>query len=250
MSTLTENFYLGTSGLLLPVPNKLHYPEKFQDKSRLHYYSSLNNSIEINSSFYKIPRGKTVLKWAKEVPENFRFTFKVFKEITHLKQLAFSAEDVKSFMDVVANVGNKKGSLLIQFPPSIDIKYLNQIDRILAEFRINDSKKQWDFAVEFRHRSLYCEECYDVLERNAMTMVLHDKAKVKCPIITQGEDFVYLRFHGPLGDYRGTYDDTTLAEYAMLIAEWLEMDKRVYVYFNNTMGNVYANLRTLREMVI
>src|SRR5690554_3131640 len=115
------NYYSGTSGLLLPVPNKSHYPKEFQDKSRLCYYFSLMNSIEINSSFYKIPLSATVDKWAGEVPEEFRFTFKLFKEITHNKDLAFDPNTLAKFFEIIAAVGNKKGCVLVQFPPSVRI---------------------------------------------------------------------------------------------------------------------------------
>src|ERR1044072_276638 len=87
----------GTSGLVLPVPNKKAFPPEFKDKSRLTYYGSLFNSIEINSSFYKIPQAATVKKWADSVPDNFAFTFKLWREITHIKGLAYQPEDVLRF---------------------------------------------------------------------------------------------------------------------------------------------------------
>src|ERR1700712_4410010 len=91
--------YIGTSGLVLPVPNKKSFPEGFQDKSRLTYYSSLFNTIEINSSFKKIPQFKTAQRWAAEVPDDFRFTIKLSKWITHNKDLAFDPADVKHFIE-------------------------------------------------------------------------------------------------------------------------------------------------------
>lgn len=117
MDIAFENYYSVTSGLLLPVPNKLHYPKEFQEKSRLCYYASLMDSIEINSSFYKVPQVSTMKKWAADVPEEFRFTFKLFKEITHNKDLAFDPEVVSSFFSVISHVEEKKGCLLVQFPP-------------------------------------------------------------------------------------------------------------------------------------
>lgn len=81
-----QDFYTGTSGLSLPFP-KHSFPPEFQDKSRLTFYASLFNSIEINSSFYKLPMASTVKKWAESVPDNFLFTFKLWREITHNKGL-------------------------------------------------------------------------------------------------------------------------------------------------------------------
>ena len=77
-----NNFYAGTSNIVLPVPNKSFFPPKYRDKTRLNYYASLFNSVEINSSFYKVPLPRTVEKWTTEVPPNFRFSFKLSKAIT------------------------------------------------------------------------------------------------------------------------------------------------------------------------
>ncbi|RYF23648.1 MAG: DUF72 domain-containing protein [Flavobacteriales bacterium] len=241
--------YIGISGLLLPVPNKQYYPPAYQDKSRLTYYASLQNSIEINSSFYKIPQAKTIRKWASEVPEDFRFTFKVFRGISHAKHLAYEPETIARFMDAVNAVGDKKGSLLLQFPPSIHAGYKVGIDQLLAQFRTLDPLKSWDFSVEFRNRSLYEPEVYELLENYGMNMVIHDKAKVASPIVNINEKFAYLRLHGPDGNYKGSYSMDELIIYAEMINDWLFAGQKVYVYFNNTMGDVYANLKMLKELM-
>src|SRR3978361_2116218 len=122
-TSIKPRFYSGCSGLQLPVARS-QYPLEFQDKSRLAYYSHLFNSIEINSIFYKLPGSSTVVKWAETVPDNFRFTFKVSKTITHVKGLQFAVKDVDDFIKTVENIGDKKGCLLAQFPPSLKIEKL------------------------------------------------------------------------------------------------------------------------------
>ena len=117
-------FYSGISGLQHPIPKYLN-PPVFENASRLTYYSSLFNSIEINSSFYKIPQGATVTKWAGSVSENFIFTFKLRKEITHSKELNFNGEDVSAFFKSINCIGEKKGCLLIQFPPGLVFPLFN-----------------------------------------------------------------------------------------------------------------------------
>ena len=112
-----QRYYTGLSGLQLPVPKYL-YPAPFENASRLTYYASLFNSIEINSSFYKIPQLATVRKWAGEVPDHFKFTFKLWKGITHNKGLEFSTEDLSAYFKSINGVTDKKGCLLIQFPPT------------------------------------------------------------------------------------------------------------------------------------
>src|SRR5687768_14718612 len=105
---MQENFYAGLSGIELPIP-KYEFPPEFQKTSRLTYYATFFNSIEVNSSFYKIPMKATVVRWASSVPANFKFTFKLFKEITHIKELAFDVSYVAEFLEIISNVGEKKG---------------------------------------------------------------------------------------------------------------------------------------------
>ena len=110
----------GTSGLVLPVPNKQAFPEAFRVMAaRLTYYSTLFNSIEINSTFYKMPLPKTFSRWAGEVQPDFRFTIKLWRGITHVPGLQVHKEDVYRCPPRRCGLGNKKGSLLIQLPPGL-----------------------------------------------------------------------------------------------------------------------------------
>lgn len=242
-------YYSGTSGLLLPVRNKLFYPEEFKEKSRLCFYGSMMNSIEVNSSFYKVPMSSTVAKWASDVPEEFRFTFKLSKDITHNKGLAFDPETVQHFMEVIGLVGDKKGCLLVQFPPSVRIGQFRQLALLMNSLREADPQFLWNIALEFRHPSLYQDEVYRLLEEHRMGMVIQDKPPAATPLLETELPFVYLRFHGPGGSYRGSYEDDVLYEYAGYIRDWLEEGKTVYTYFNNTMGNAIANLFTLKDLI-
>jgi uncharacterized protein YecE (DUF72 family) len=244
-----SNFYTGTSGLLLPVPNKEFYPEEFKSKSRLCYYGSLFNSIEINSSFYKMPMASTVARWAMETPEDFKFTFKLWREITHGKGLAYQAEHIHHFFERIDAAGAKKGSLLIQFPGSIKPFHMRELEQLLLRVREADPQQTWNVAVEFRHQTWYQTDTYDMLDALDMGLVLHDKLIAGAAFVDAATDFVYVRFHGPDGNYRGTYEDQFLYEYASYIRDWLREGKRVYTYFNNTMGSAIQNLETLRRYV-
>src|SRR5205823_6010626 len=113
---------------------------------------SLFNSVEVNSTFYKLPMAKTVAKWATEVPNHFRFTFKLWQEITHQKGLNFDPDLIHRFMQVIDQAGDKKGCLLIQFPPSTSIN-LHQLHILLQEISQADPGHVWKIAVEFRNRS-------------------------------------------------------------------------------------------------
>ncbi|MCO5935930.1 DUF72 domain-containing protein [Mucilaginibacter sp. RB4R14] len=135
MQNARQNFYLDISGLMLPVSNKSLYPLKFQDKPRLTYSGSFFYSIEINGSFYKLPQASNIKKWTTEVPDNFRFTYKLWRDITHNKQLLFKFEDVDRFMLVIEASGDKKGSLFIQFPGSNDVSNIRQLEKLLVNIK-------------------------------------------------------------------------------------------------------------------
>lgn len=243
-------FYSGTSNVVLPVPNKQFFPLAYQDKSRLCYYGSLFDSVEINSSFYKLPMPATVEKWSGMVPENFRFTFKLWKQITHNKGLIFEPEDVSKFFQVVDRSAEKRGCILVQFPPGVSMDYIVQLQALLFQIKDATAGLAWRIAVEFRHTSWYKEEVYDLLYDMEVAMVMHDMATSAAPFREPEQDFVYLRFHGPEKGYRGSYTDEFLDEYAEYINGWLEEGKDVFAYFNNTMGDAVNNLRSLNDRIV
>lgn len=245
---LRRHFYSGLSGLQLPIPKYL-FPHPYENASRLTFYATIFNSIEFNSSFYKIPQPGTVAKWAASVPEHFRFTFKLWKGITHNKGLNFNEEDVVTFFNSINSVNEKKGCLLIQFPPGLGREYTIQLEKLFSCISEADPTQDWKVAVEFRNSSWYHEDVYDLLNSYKVAMVIQDIPKSATPLINHQSDFLYIRFHGPTGNYRESYSEDFLKEYASLINEWVEERKSVYVYFNNTMGDAFNNLETLNRFV-
>lgn len=247
-ASINQLFYSGCSGLQLPVPRS-QYPPEFQEKSRLEYYSALFNSIEINSIFYKLPRSSTVAKWAETVPDNFRFTFKVSKTITHVKDLKFAEKDITDFIKTVENIGNKKGCLLAQFPPSLKIEKLNELHMLLETLGEATHNKNWRIAMEFRNSSWYEREVYELLEEFDVSLVIQDIPASATPLSPQIGKFIYLRFHGPEPRYRGTYSNEFLLKYSQYIKQWINEGKTVFAYFNNTVGDAAGNLQTLNSYV-
>lgn len=247
-TNLMNRFYSGLSGLQLPIPKYL-FPPEHQDSSRLTYYATFFNSIEVNSTFYKLPMGKTLSKWCEQVPEGFKFTFKLWKEITHAKNLNFKETDVEAFFRVIAHAANKKGCLLIQCPPSLGRANLIQLDALLRCIAEHNLNQRWNIAVEFRNKTWYQPEVYDLLKTYKAAMVVQDIPKSLTPMMEHASDFMYIRFHGPTGNYRDSYSEDFLAEYATYIREWLADGKTVFVYFNNTMGDAFQNLETLNNFI-
>jgi uncharacterized protein YecE (DUF72 family) len=235
---------VSTSNVVLPVA-KQFYPDSFKDKSRLHYYSSIFNTVEVNSTFKKIPRLSTFEKWADDVTEGFQFSIKILKDITHVKNLNTEFKIVKSFISAANHLGNKKGCMLIQFPGRITSDYARDVEKILTHISKADSKNEWRKAVEFRSSTWYTERTKKFLHQYHAALVLHDMPKSGNLKLDENASFQYFRFHGPTGDYRGSYSEKFLQEQASKIADALLQGRDVYAYFNNTMGDAFQNAATL-----
>ncbi len=245
---LIGKFYIGISGLQLPIP-KSQYPEEHKESSRLTYYSTFFNSIEINSTFYKLPMPKTVEKWSASVDNGFQFTFKLWKEITHVKNLEFKEEDVFLFFKTISGSSHKKGCVLIQFPPSLGKVNFLQLEALLRCIKETNESGGWKIAVEFRNKSWYHEDVYELIEKYNAGIVIQDIPKSTTPAMEHKSDFIYLRFHGPIGNYRDSYSDSFLYEYATYMKEWMNEGKTVFAYFNNTMGDAFKNGIALKRFL-
>jgi uncharacterized protein YecE (DUF72 family) len=265
----TSLLMAGTSGLVLPVPNKQAFPEAFRSGSRLAYYSTLFNSIEINSTFYKLHLPATFSRWAEEVQPDFRFTVKLWRGITHVPGLRFMPVDVHRCLYAAHHLGEKKGCLLIQLPPGLTATAAGKLEQLLDKVCAADPARSWRLAVEFRHRSWYTPEVEALLHRYQAARVLHDMPAASITELPDAsahsfpenpsvdpsspphpQSFVYLRFHGPAGDYKGGYPDAALRAWAEKAVDWLSTGKEVYVYFNNTIGDALADLTRLRTLIL
>ena len=239
---------VGLSNVHLPG-NKSSFPPDYQLKSRLHYYSSIFDTVEINSCFYKTPLLSTYEKWSLDVPADFQFTLKLSKEVTHAKDLQSDIACMEKFMQSSRGTGNKKGCLLVQFPGKIDLEHFQKVEEILRELSGHDPQNEWRKAVEFRNTSWYTGETWELLDEYGATMVMHDKSKAKMFESKGHANFAYLRFHGPKGDYRDSYSDDFIKSKAGEIIGWAAEGKDVYVYFNNTAGNAFENALSLKSML-
>ena len=243
-----NRFYSGTSGLVLPVKNKLEYPPELQDKSRLHYYSTLFNTIEVNSIFYKLPMQKTVERWCNEVTGDFKFTFKLSKEITHCKELAFDKTAIKNFFEVIQIPESRKGCILVQLPGKITADYHSRLKKLLTLVSKYIFTTSWRLVVEFRHQSWYNSATIKLLDQFNAASVIHDIKPFTTELLNNPQT-IYIRFHGTEKNYRGSYSDELLTSYANKINKWLKEGREVYAYFNNTLGPAAQNLITLNHFL-
>jgi uncharacterized protein YecE (DUF72 family) len=240
--------WIGTSNTTVPG-NKTTFPPAFQNRSRLHYYASIFNSVEINSCFYKTPQLSTYEKWALDVPQDFRFTLKLSKLITHSKEIMVDLLCMENFLRTAYGTGEKKGCLLIQFPGKLSLDGFEKVERILHHLSEHDPLNAWRKAVEFRNPSWYSGETVEMLDEFNATMVMHDHPKAKNFETITKANFIYLRYHGHKGNYRESYTPEFLRSQAQLIEAWKKEGKEIFVYFNNTIGDAFENALYLKTLL-
>ena len=185
-------YYIGCSGWSYTSWQGPFYPKDIENSKWLRYYSKIFDYVEIDSTFYRIPNEFMVKNWYKRTPENFRFTAKLPKVITHDKRLSNIDEDQLSyFFDSMSELKEKLLALLIQLPPSIDIvEGLEALRNILPYL-----DKQFRYAVEVRHRSWFQDLAYNFFANNNMCLVWSQVADIRTPPVVTS-DFVYVRFIG------------------------------------------------------
>jgi uncharacterized protein YecE (DUF72 family) len=185
-------YYIGCSGWSYSSWQGPFYPKGIENNKWLRYYSKAFDYVEIDSSFYRIPNEFMVKNWYNRTPQNFRFTAKFPKVITHDKRLRIIDEDqLDYFFDSMSELKEKLLALLIQLPPSIEIvEGLEALRNILPHL-----DKNFRYAVEVRHRSWFQDLAYNFFSNNEMCLVWSQLAEIRTPPIVTS-DFVYVRLIG------------------------------------------------------
>lgn len=241
--------YIGTSGWSYAHWAKgRFYPKGLKQGEWLRFFAQHFGTVEINSSFYRMPKRDTIARWRQVTGSRFRFATKLWRRVTHEKRLVNCGQELRDFIEVVGRLRPKRGPLLVQLPPSMR-KDVARLDAFLAELKKITGRSRWKVAVEFRNTDWLCEEVYELLDRRGAALCLADMER--CPITEPNDvSFVYVRRHGPGGRYRGRYASSHIAGDAERIRGWLQAGKDVYVYYNNDVdGYAVDNARQLVEAV-
>jgi uncharacterized protein YecE (DUF72 family) len=208
----------GTSGYSYKEWLGHFYPEKLPAKEMLRYYAGRFPTVEINNTFYRMPKEEMLAGWMKEVPASFSFTLKAPQRITHQKRLHEAEQEVGEFLRRAAVLGDQLGVVLYQLPPFLrkDLPRLRDFLALLPSDR--------RMAFEFRNESWQDEEVYGALRERGAALCVADTDEGDTPFVcTSGTGYLRLR--------RTHYDEKDLAAWVGRIqAQPLE---RVYVYFKH-----------------
>jgi uncharacterized protein YecE (DUF72 family) len=184
-------YHIGCSGWSYSAWLGPFYPSKLENSDWLRYYSQVFDYVEIDSSFYRMPSKFMVKNWAKKTPDNFRFTAKFPKVITHDKHLVDVNEEVYTYLSNMEPLQEKTIALLIQLPPSMQI--MPGLQGLKDLVRILDGR--FRYAVEVRHPSWFQDLAYNFFANNDICMVWSQLARMSTPPIVTS-DFLYVRFIG------------------------------------------------------
>jgi uncharacterized protein YecE (DUF72 family) len=212
--------HVGTSGYSYKEWKGSFYPEDLSPKDMLSYYGERLNAVEINNTFYRLPKASVLESWASQVPETFRFSIKASRRITHFTRLKEeSREPTEYLLSTTSELGDRLGVVLFQMPPNLkkDAPRLANFLEILPEGT--------RAAFEFRHETWKDEEVYEALRERDMAFVGADTedSEDEAPVSTASWGYLRLR--------RPDYEDADLARWAERIAslEW----QRAFVFFKH-----------------
>ena len=213
------NVLVGTSGFAFKEWKGPFYPEDLKDDAMLEFYSGRYPSVEINNTFYRLPKEHVLQDWASQVPDGFTFAIKASQRITHFARLKPEAASAVEFLlRNTATLGDKLGPILFQLPPNLR----KDLDRLKAFVALLPSDRQ--FTIEFRHESWFDDTVLDELRSRDIALCVAEGEDVRCPNVATAS-WGYLRLH------RQDYDDAMLMEWRDRVAAttW----STAYVFFKH-----------------
>lgn len=241
--------FVGTSGYNYKHWSEgVFYPKKLPQRKWLEYYGETFNTVELNVTFYRLPKTETFEGWRQRTEPNFGFAVKGSRYITHVKKFKECEEPVKLFFAHASALKNKLEVVLWQLPPNLklNLKKLEQFCSLLKNLVSSKNTRQ---SFEFRHQTWFCREVYELLKNyNFSLCIAHSSRYPRDEVVTA--DFVYLRFHGGEVLYGSKYSDDELHSWASKAKMWLKSGKDIYAYFNNdAYGYAVKNAETFKEMI-
>ncbi len=221
-----DNIHIGTSGWHYPDWVGPFYPRGMKEAEFLPYYARHLSTVEINNTFYHLPTQETLTHWRDEIPEDFLFTCKASRYITHMKKLKDPKESIERFFESVTVLQHKLGPILFQLPPRWR-KNVSRLEAFLIALPTG-----FRYAFEFRDASWFDEEIYQLLMAHHAAFCLYHLAGQWSPEVVTG-NFIYIRLHGPQDSYEGKYHQHQPRTWTTKCRKWSHSGKDVYCYFDN-----------------
>lgn len=249
---------IGTSGWRYPPWRGSFFPHGLVQRRELEYLSSKLNSVEINGSFYSLQRPQRYRNWFEQTPDDFVFSVKGSRFITHMKRLRDVRQPLSNFFaSGVLALGHKLGPFLWQLPPTLAFdpdllreffsllprtttdaaKLAKEHDERVADYALTtaDTDRPLRHALEVRHSSFDTAACFELLRANDIALVVANAAAAWPQLEVPTSGFMYVRMHGAEELYASGYGEPVLREWADKVRRWTGNDptRDVFIYFDN-----------------
>jgi uncharacterized protein YecE (DUF72 family) len=234
---------IGCSGWVYQHWRGAFYPQDLPVKRWFAFYAEHFDTVEINNSFYRLPKPETFDAWRDQAPAGFCYTVKANRFLTQAKKLKDCAEPLVRMMTPFRHLGDRLGPILYQLPPRFRIN----LDRLESFLQLAPTDVVNVF--EFREPSWYTDETLALLDRYGAAFCVHDMPGLASPRWASGRA-AYVRFHGGVGKYWGRYSDEALIGWAEWMVEQAQSGRTVWGYFNNDIeAHAIHDAQTLKAML-
>ncbi|MDY6941511.1 MAG: DUF72 domain-containing protein [Pseudomonadota bacterium] len=235
---------IGTSGWHYAHWRGAFYPQALSSQGWLAYYAQRLSTVELNSSFYRLPSANAIEGWLAQVGSEFQFAVKASRYITHMKRLKDPQQTLPPFLERLALFDGFLGPILFQLPRGLapDVPRLRRFLSALG--------RDYRYAFEFRDERWWTNEIFDLLADYQAGFCLFELAGQQPPKAVT-TDLVYVRLHGPGDAYQGCYSPGRLRQWAERLQKWRTEGHATYCFFDNDeQGFAVQNALELQRLLI
>jgi uncharacterized protein YecE (DUF72 family) len=218
------------------------YPEGLPQRRWLERYTEVFDTVEVNSTFYRLASPKAVETWVDQTPRGFLFACKASRYLTHVRRLSDIRQGVRRFYDPLEALrrAKKMGPTLWQLPEN----FKRDDERLRGALK---QLRRGRHCFEFRHESWFTGDVYEILRRHGAALVIADHPERPFQTRELTADWTFVRFHYGRGARNGRYSERELEAWKRRIARWRSRVE-VFAYFNNDwQGHAVDNARWLRQ---
>ncbi|MDQ6781498.1 MAG: DUF72 domain-containing protein [Candidatus Eremiobacteraeota bacterium] len=243
MARVSE-FYVGTSGWSYGHWRSRFYPKTLPSSHWFEHYSRFFDTVELNATFYRLPEKSTFEAWRADAPADFVFAVKGSRYLTHMKRLLAPQEPLERLVTRAQGLGDRLGPLLYQLPPT-----MQRNDERLAAF-LRALPAGYQHVVEFRNKTWYAAPIFALLREHGVGFCVHDWKACPAPLELTAA-FSYIRLHGTIAPFAGSYSRSRLLRWRDRIYELRDRGaSTIYAYFNNdSWAFAVHNALALKEML-
>jgi len=219
--------HVGCSGWNYSDWRETVYPKGLPARLWLEHYATLFDTVEVNATFYRLPKRETVAHWVEVTPHDFVFSIKASRYLTHIKRLRDLGKYLGNLLERLEPLLEtaKMGPLLWQLPPTF------QRDDARLSAALEQMPKLRN-TIEFRHPSWFVPEVYELLSSHGVALAIGDSPKYPFMARERTTDWTFIRLHYGARGRRGNYSEAELETWKRRIASW-RAEAEVYVYANN-----------------